>query len=155
MRDAADIGTSIPHSFPFVMLDRVVELIPGKSASAVKKITAGSSFTPASPLYPQVFLIEGMAQLAAVAAAPAASEVSAASALSDNRAAKPESGFLAAVTDARFHKRPVSGDEIKYSVEFEAAAMGLARFKGRAEIDGELAAEGVFTFSIPRRVVHD
>ncbi len=64
---------------------------------------------------------------------------------------KPESGFLAAVTDARFHKRPVTGDEIKYSVEFEAAAMGLARFKGRAEIDGELAAEGTFTFSVPGR----
>jgi 3-hydroxyacyl-[acyl-carrier-protein] dehydratase len=140
MKDAADIGTSIPHSFPFVMLDRVVELIPGKSASAVKRITAGASFTPASPLYPQVFLIEGMAQLAAVAAAP-----------ENGGASKPESGFLAAVTDTRFHKRPVSGDEIKYSVEFEAAAMGLARFKGRAEIDGELAAEGILTFSVPGR----
>jgi len=138
-RDSADIGTSIPHSFPFVMLDRVVELIPGKFASAIKKVTAGASFNPASPLYPQMFLIEGMAQLAAVAAAP------------ENGEAKPESGFLAAVTDARFHKRPVTGDEIKYSVEFEAAAMGLARFKGRAEIDGELAAEGTLTFSVPGR----
>ena len=146
-KDAADIGISIPHSFPFVMLDRVVELIPGKFASAIKKVTAGASFNPASPLYPQVFLIEGMAQLAAVAAAPAASAVS------DNRAAKPESGFLAAVTDARFHKRPVTGDEIKYSVEFEAAAMGLARFKGKAEIDGELAAEGTLTFSVPGRAI--
>jgi 3-hydroxyacyl-[acyl-carrier-protein] dehydratase len=148
MRDAAEIRKSIPHSFPFLMLDRVVELIPGKFASAVKRITAGASFTPASPLYPQVFLIEGMAQLAAVAAAPAASAVSAES---NDRAPKPESGFLAAVTDAKFHKRPVSGDEIKYSVEFEAAAMGLARFKGRAEIDGELAAEGILTFSVPGR----
>lgn len=139
MRDAADIATSIPHSFPFVMLDRIVELIPGKFASAIKKVTAGSSFNPASPLYPQVFLIEGMAQLAAAAAAP------------ENGAIKPESGFLAAVTDARFHRRPVTGDDIKYSVEFEAAAMGLARFKGRAEIDGELAAEGTLTFSVPGR----
>ena len=138
-REAADIGTCIPHSFPFVMLDRVVVLIPGKFASAIKKVTAGSSFNSASPLYQQMFLIEGMAQLAAVAAAP------------ENGRVKPDSGFLAAVTDARFHKRPVTGDEIKYSVEFEAAAMGLARFKGRAEIDGELAAEGTLTFSVPGR----
>jgi 3-hydroxyacyl-[acyl-carrier-protein] dehydratase len=145
MRDAADIGASLPHSFPFVMLDRVIELIPGKFASAIKKITAGSTFTPNTPQYPQMFLIEGMAQLAAVAAAPAASAVS------DNREVKPESGFLAAVTDVRFHRRPVSGDEIIYSVEFEAAAMGLARFRGMAEIGGELAAEGVLTFSVPGR----
>ncbi len=141
MKDTFDLITAIPHSFPFVMLDRVVELIPGKSAIAVKKLSANSSFAPALN-YPQVFLIEGMAQLAAVASAPETQGF-----------VKPQSGFLAAVTNAKFHKLTVSGNEIKYSVEFEAAAMGMARFKGRAEIDGELAAEGILTFSVPGKAV--
>ncbi len=120
------------------MIDRVVELKPGKSASAIKNLAADSSFAPAKA-YPQVFLIEGMAQLAAVAAAPEAPQDS----------ARPKSGFLAAVTDFQFHKKAISGNEIRYFVEFEAAWVGMARFRGRAEIDGEPAAEGVLTFSVP------
>ena len=138
MNHPLDLSKAIPHSYPFVMLDRIVELNPGKSATAVKKLSADTSFVPASG-YPQVFLVEGMAQLAAVAAAPEASE----------GAVKQTAGFLAAVTDFRFHKKAISGNEIRYSVEFEAAAMGMARFRGRAEIDGEPAAEGVLTFSVP------
>ena len=140
MKDSLDINKALPHSYPFVMIDRVVELKPGKSASAIKNLTADSSFAQA-PNYPQVFLVEGMAQLAAVAAAPEISQDS----------ARPKAGFLAAVTDFKFHKKTISGNEIRYFVEFEAAAMGMARFRGRAEVDGELAAEGVLTFSVPGR----
>ncbi len=142
MSDSLNPNKALPHSYPFLMLDRIVELMPGKSAIAIKNLTADCSFAPAGA-YPQVFLVEGMAQLAAAAAAPEAPE----------GPAHPSPGFLAAVTDFRFHKKAISGNEIRYFVEFEAAAMGMARFRGRAEVDGEPAAEGVLTFSIPAKAV--
>src|SRR3990172_7433428 len=112
MKHAAVGIQALPHKFPFVMLDRVLEVEPGRRAQAEKLITRGSHFeTGGGVYYPEMFLLEAMAQLGAVAAAAQGG------AAADGEA---RTGYLAAISDARFYRRPRVGDRVGFAVEYEA-----------------------------------
>ena len=126
------------------MVDRVVEVVPGRSASGVKSVAADCFFSgnSRSMSFPGLFLLEALAQLGALASGAHGS-----GARQDDDAQIP--GYLAAVQDARFGRVPVAGDSIYLSVEFEARFGNLVRFRGIAKIGEEVAAESVLTFSVP------
>lgn len=140
MKEATDIIASLPHRFPFLTVDRVLEVEPGKRAVAVKNITDGGFFCDRRGAMPELLLVEAMAQVGALAAAPHTQG-------SPDGESVP--GYLAGLGDVRFLKSPCVGDVVTLTLDFQARLGGLVRFKGVAEIGGEKAAEAVLTFSIP------
>lgn len=142
IKDAAEVAGVLPHRYPFVMLDRVLEVSPGKSARAEKTITQDGFFGAGGCFFPELFLLEAMAQLGAIAAAGQDT---------GGREGPPADaiGYLAGLADARFGARPVPGDRVLFTVEYEARLGGLVRFNGKAMIGEELAAESKLTFTIP------
>jgi 3-hydroxyacyl-[acyl-carrier-protein] dehydratase len=143
MENAAGIIRKLPHRYPFLMVDRVVEVVPGKRAVAIKNITNNCFATGTSGLgYPRVFLLEIMAQVGALAASGAVSAPG-----GEDGVLEP--GYLAGLHDVRFDRTPEIGDQVVFTLDFVAAMGGLARFKGTAKIGGEVAAESGLTFSAP------
>ncbi len=140
MKEAFEIIAALPHRFPFIMVDRVLEVEPGKRAVAVKRITADGFFSDRLGTTADLLIIEAMAQVGALASAPQEQG-------GPERELMP--GFLAGLGDVKFLKSPRAGDVVTLTLDFQARLGGLVRFKGVAEIDGEKAAEATLTFSIP------
>lgn len=143
MKEASEIIAALPHRFPFLMVDRVLEIEPGKKAVAVKIITADGFFCGRQGMMSDLLLVEAMAQVGALAAAPPEQS-------SPDGESVP--GFLAGLGDVRFLKSPNAGDVATMTLDFQARLGGLVRFKGVAEIGGEKAAEATLTFSVPVKI---
>ncbi len=130
-----DILEQLPHRYPFLLVDRVLELDTGVRIRGLKNVTINEPFFPGhfpgQPVMPGVLIIEAMAQLAGVLAL-----------VSAGRTAGEDSIFyLAGVDKARF-KRPVTpGDQLLMSAEMLQQRRTLTRFACRAEVDGKLACE--------------
>src|SRR5262249_50084198 len=125
----------LPHRFPFLLVDRVLEVVPGESIHAVKNVSINEPFFtghfPQYPVMPGVLIIEALAQAAAVLSFVTAN-------------AKPDGEslyFFAGIDNARF-KRPVSpGDVLHLHCKLEKQMRGVYRYGAVANVDGELAAE--------------
>ena len=139
--EAADIMRIIPHRYPFLLIDRVVELEPGKRVVAMKSVTANEpQFTghfPGRPIMPGVLMVEALAQAGAVAVL-----------------SLPEySGKLvlfAGIDDCRFRHTVLPGDTLRLEVTLEKLRGVFGRGRGVASVDGEVAVEATISFVIPR-----
>jgi len=132
--DIREIQEMLPHRYPFALIDRVISYVPGKSLHAIKNITMNEPvFTghfPGNPIFPGVLLLEAMAQATGLLGFK----------MMENQVGKDEIYLFAGIDNARF-KRPVTpGDQVHFHVEFEKERRGLWKFKGRAEVDGKIAA---------------
>ncbi|TVS16132.1 MAG: 3-hydroxyacyl-[acyl-carrier-protein] dehydratase FabZ [Gammaproteobacteria bacterium] len=130
-----DILGQLPHRYPFLLVDRVLELDTGVRIRGLKNVTINEPFFPGhfpdQPVMPGVLIIEAMAQLAGVLALVSAGRT----------AGKDSIFYLAGVDKARF-KRPVTpGDQLLMSAELLQQRRTLTRFACRAEVDGQLACE--------------
>lgn len=133
--DIHAILESLPHRYPFLLVDRVLELEPGKRIVALKNVTINEPFFPGHyphhPVMPGVLIIEAMAQVAALLSFQSMEQ-------------KPDEKtvyYFAGIDGARF-KRPVSpGDQLIFKVELIRSMRGLYKFKAIAEVDGQLTAE--------------
>ena len=140
--DIQGIMQLLAHRYPFLMIDRVIEVIPGDKIIALKNVTINEPFFeghfPQRPVMPGVLMIEAMAQAAALLSF-------------DAMDASPDKNtlyYLAAVDAVRF-KRPVEpGDQLILEAELVRMKAGIYKYKGRALVDGELAAEAEFTCAI-------
>ncbi|MEQ1525366.1 MAG: 3-hydroxyacyl-ACP dehydratase FabZ [Gallionella sp.] len=130
-----EILECLPHRYPFLLVDRVLSLDPGKEIVALKNVTINEPFFPGHyphhPVMPGVLIIEAMAQVAAL--------------LSFNSMeSKPDEKsvyYFAGIDGARF-KRPVTaGDQLIIKVSLTRSMRGVFKFKAAAEVDGQLAAE--------------
>lgn len=143
MKDETGILNRLPHRYPFLMVDRVVEVSPGRRAVAVKDI-AGDSFAALSGRYedyPRIMLLEAMAKVGALAASGSVEGGA------EGGAGGP--GYLAGIHDARFGRAPEIGDRVVFTLEFEAGMGGLVRFKGTARVGEDVAAQAGLTFQAP------
>lgn len=139
--DVNGIMEMIPHRYPFLMIDRVTDVVPGKSAVGIKNVTVNEPFFPghfpAQPIMPGVLLVEAMAQTAAVAVM-----------------AERERGegdalvYFMTIDTARFRKPVVPGDTVRLHVEKLRGRANVWKFKGEAIVDGQLMAEAVFSAMI-------
>lgn len=131
----------IPHRYPFLLVDRVVDIDGVKTATGLKNVSFNEphfqGHFPGTPIMPGVTIVEAMAQTAAVM-------VGVTNDLAD-------SNFLVyfmAIDKCKFRRKVVPGDVLKLHIETVRGGSKIWKFKGRAEVEGDLAAEAEFTAMI-------
>lgn len=137
--DVRAIQRIIPHRFPILLVDRIVELEPGRRAVGLKNVSTNEWFFeghfPGNPIMPGVLIVEALAQTGAVAALSA-----------DEFSGK--LGLFAGIDGVRFRRQVVPGDQLRLEVEMERLRRGIGRAAATATVDGETAAEGRLTFAL-------
>lgn len=133
--DIHEILEYLPHRYPFLLVDRVLEIEPGKSIHAYKNITINEPFFvghfPHHPVMPGVLIMEALAQAAGIL-----------SFKTEGKKPTPSDVFyFAGIDEARFKKPVMPGDQLHLHVEIERQMRGVWKFKGEARVDGQLAAE--------------
>lgn len=146
--DVLAVMALLPHRFPMLLVDRVIDMIPGQSATGIKAVTINEPFFaghfPARPIMPGVLIVEALAQTAGVLAIHTARARAAA-------AGEPQGDklvYFMAIDNAKFRTPVEPGCLLHLKVEVVQDRGRIAKFNGRAEIDGKLAAEASFTAMI-------
>ncbi|MGH1538843.1 MAG: 3-hydroxyacyl-ACP dehydratase FabZ [Arenicella sp.] len=139
--DIHQILNLLPHRYPFLLLDRVTEVIPQEKLTALKNVTINEPYFaghfPARPVMPGVLMLEAMAQASAILASYDLEEVDI-----ENRVY-----YFTAIDKARF-KRPVEpGDQLIFEVETVRRIRNMWKCKGVATVDGETAARAELMFT--------
>lgn len=130
-----EILDHLPHRYPFVLIDRVLEMEIGKEITAIKNVTVNEPFFPGHfpyhPVMPGVLIVEAMAQAAAVLSFKTM----------DVKPSEESVYYFAGIDSARF-KKPVSpGDQIILNVKIDRILKGIWKYKGVATVDGAVVAE--------------
>ncbi len=135
--DIAEILRRLPHRYPFLLVDRAVDYIASKSIRGIKCVTINEPYFPGhfphEPVMPGVLQIEAMAQTGAVLMSRSL----------DVDVTKNTILFMS-VDNARFRRPVRPGDVLEMPVEVLFARRNIFKFRGRAEVNGELAAEAEF-----------
>jgi 3-hydroxyacyl-[acyl-carrier-protein] dehydratase len=143
--DIHEILEHLPHRYPFLLIDRVLSVEPGKEIVALKNITINEPFFPGHyphhPVMPGVLIIEAMAQAAALLTFKSSET-------------KPDGDtlyYFVGIDNARF-KRPVGpGDQLIFKIAFVRSLRGLWKFSAIAEVDGQIAAEAEIMCTVRQR----
>jgi beta-hydroxyacyl-ACP dehydratase FabZ len=133
MMDIRDILDSIPHRYPLLLVDRVLELEPGRRIVATKNVSFNEPFFqghfPGAPVMPGVLIVEAMAQAGAVLL------------LHDMPDRAKRLVYFTGIDGARFRSAITPGDQLRLTVEVLKLRPRMCKMRGRAEVDGQLAAE--------------
>ncbi len=131
----------IPHRYPFLMIDRVVDMIANASATGIKNVTINEPYFqghfPSQPVMPGVLVIEAMAQTAAVLVVHTLGSK-----------AEGKLVYFMSVDSARFRKPVVPGDRLHVYVTKERSRGNVWRFSGVAKVDGTVVAEATYAAMI-------
>ncbi len=131
--DISQIQEYLPHRYPFLLVDKVVEFEPGVRLLGVKNITFNEPIFqghfPGQPIFPGVLIMEALAQCTALLTAH-----------SDPALGKGKTYFLAGIDNARFKRPVVPGDQLLLEVNYLKHKRHIWSFECRAEVDGETAA---------------
>ncbi|MDR2464678.1 MAG: 3-hydroxyacyl-ACP dehydratase FabZ [Streptococcaceae bacterium] len=137
--DINEIKATIPHRYPFLLLDRIEELEAGVKVVAKKNVTANEEFFnghfPQEPVMPGVLIIEALAQAGAVA-------------LLGMDEFKGKTAYFGGINNAKFRKKVVPGDTLMLEVEIIKVKKVAGIGKGTAYVDGKKVAEAELTFMI-------
>jgi 3-hydroxyacyl-[acyl-carrier-protein] dehydratase len=133
--DIHQILDTLPHRYPMLLVDRVLEIESGKRIKALKNVTINEPFFPGhyphSPVMPGVLVIESMAQTAAILTF-----------VTMNAKPDPQSVYyFVGIDDARFKKPVMPGDQMILEVELTRSMRGMWKYAARATVDGTLCAE--------------
>ncbi|MEW6313237.1 MAG: 3-hydroxyacyl-ACP dehydratase FabZ [Pseudomonadota bacterium] len=133
--DIHEILRYLPHRYPFLLIDRVLECDPGKDIVALKNVTINEPFFaghfPHHPVMPGVLIIEAMAQAAAILSFKTLG----------TQADDQSVYYFVGIDNARF-KRPVSaGDQLHFHVAITRNVRGIWKFSAQAKVDGQVVAE--------------
>jgi len=139
--DITRIMQMIPHRYPILMIDRVVDVTLGESATGVKNVTINEPYFqghfPTRPVMPGVLIIEAMAQTSAVLV------VATLGAESEGKLV-----YFMTVDEARFRRPVTPGDTIHIHVSKQRQRANVWKFKGEAKVNGVLVAEAVYSAMI-------
>lgn len=128
----------IPHRYPFLLVDKVRDIDPGKSAIGVKNVTFNEphfqGHFPGTPIMPGVTIIEALAQTAAVLVG-----------VSNDLADTNMLVYFMAIDKAKFRRKVVPGDVLELHVSVTRGGSKIWKFDGKAMVDSEMAAEASFT----------
>jgi 3-hydroxyacyl-[acyl-carrier-protein] dehydratase len=132
--DINGIMKILPHRYPFLLVDRIVELEHGKRCVGIKNVTINEPFFPGHfpghPVMPGVLIVEAMAQVAGIMAYLA----------SDEETRKKVSYFMA-IDSAKFRKPVVPGDQLQIEISTTFNRRGIWGVDGKAFVDGKLVTE--------------
>lgn len=138
-----EIMSIIPHRYPFLLIDRVIEIELNKSIIGIKNVTANEpQFTghfPDRPVMPGVLIIEAMAQLSAVLVAKSMENT------------KDKEVFFMSIDETKFRKVVEPGDTLKMYAEIIQNRGAVWKFKAHAEIDEKVVAESMFTAMVKNK----
>ncbi|MFR0581503.1 3-hydroxyacyl-ACP dehydratase FabZ [Limosilactobacillus mucosae] len=137
--DSNAIQKIIPHRYPMLLIDRVVELEPGKKATAIRNVTINeevfNGHFPKNPVLPGALIVESLAQTGAVA-------------LLSEPEFKGETAYFGGIKSAEFRKVVRPGDTLRLEVELEKVRGHVGLGKGIATVDGKKACTAELTFLI-------
>jgi 3-hydroxyacyl-[acyl-carrier-protein] dehydratase len=139
MLDINEIKEIIPHRYPFLLVDRILEVEEGKKAVGIKNVTANEEFFnghfPDYPVMPGVLIVEALAQVGAVAMLKK----------EENRGCL---AFFTGIDKCRFKRQVKPGDQLKLAVEMIRFKGPIGKGKGIATVDGEVACELEMMFAL-------
>jgi len=140
VREPRDVREALPHRYPFLLVDRVVEVsADGKRGVVIKNVTINEPFFqghfPHYPIMPGVLIVEALAQAGAAA-------------LLTPEVRRGKLAVLAGIDGFRFRRPVVPGDTLRLEVELTRMRGPVGKIAGRALVDGDLVAEGEITFAL-------
>ena len=139
--DVEEIKRLIPHRYPFLMVDRLTEIVPGERAVGIKNVTINEPFFqghfPNQPIMPGVLIVEALAQTAGALVAH-----------SLGARDKGKTVYFMSIEDARFRKPVVPGDTVRLYVEKKQMRGNVWKFAGTAKVGESVVAESTFTAMI-------
>lgn len=139
--DIQRILKMLPHRYPFLLVDKVIDLVPGEKGTGIKNVTVNephfNGHFPGQPVMPGVLIIEAMAQTAGLTVVAGLG---------------PEGEgklvYFMTIDEARFRKPVVPGDVLHIHVEKTQSRRNVWKFKGEAKVDGQLVAEAIVSAMI-------
>ncbi|XP_059648082.1 uncharacterized protein LOC132294297 [Cornus florida] len=140
--DINQIREILPHRFPFLLVDRVIEYEPGVSAVAIKNVTINDNFFPGHfperPIMPGVLMVEAMAQVGGIVM------------LQPEVGGSRDNFFFAGIDKVRFRKPVIAGDTLvmKMTLVKLQKRFGIAKMEGKAYVGGEVVCEGEFLMAM-------
>ncbi|NCF09176.1 MAG: 3-hydroxyacyl-ACP dehydratase FabZ [Gammaproteobacteria bacterium] len=134
--DVFEVMKHLPHRYPFLLVDRVLECTPGESVVAIKNVTINEPFFPGHfpqrPVMPGVLIMEAMAQASGMLAYR-----------TDPSLEQPGSlYFFVGMDKVRFKRQVEPGDQLRFEVDLVRTKRSIWMFSGRALVDGQVAASG-------------
>ena len=139
--DYERITRMIPHRYPFLMIDRVVDVVPDVSCVGIKNVTINEPYFmghfPGHPVMPGVLIIEAMAQAAGILVVRTLGPAS-----------EGKLVYFMTIDEARFRKPVVPGDQLQLHVKKERSRGNIWKFAAEAKVDGLLVAEATYSAMI-------
>jgi 3-hydroxyacyl-[acyl-carrier-protein] dehydratase len=139
--DVLEIQKLLPHRYPFLLVDRVVSIEPGKQLRAYKNVSVNEPFFeghfPGHPVMPGVLVLEALAQASAILAYR-----------STGFDPSQKVTYLMAIDGAKFRRPTVPGDRLELEVEVLRFKGSILKTRGVAKVDGEVVAEGEFLATV-------
>jgi 3-hydroxyacyl-[acyl-carrier-protein] dehydratase len=137
--DAEGIQRILPHRYPFLLVDRVIELDPPHRAVGIKQVTVNEPFFqghfPGYPVMPGVLIVEAMAQVGGVA-------------VLSSEDYQDKLALFAGIDNVRFKRQVRPGDTLRLEVELQQIRRGIGMGSGTATVEGELACRGDIMFAL-------
>ena len=137
--DITEIMAIIPHRYPFLLVDRIIELEPGKRAVGIKNVTRNEEFFnghfPGNPIMPGVLIVEHAAQVGGVL-------------LLSTMLDQGKLALFAGIDEVKFRRKVIPGDQIVTEVTLLRVGSRAGKVAVVSRVDGEVVAEGQYTFAL-------
>lgn len=134
-----EIQKLLPHRYPFLLIDRIIDYVPGKSAIGIKNVTINEPFFqghfPGRPIMPGVLIVEAMAQVGGIV-------------LTQLPESQGQLSLFAGIDKVRFRRPVVPGDQLVLTAEILNVRKRFGKMQTRAEVNGQLVSEGELMFSL-------
>jgi beta-hydroxyacyl-ACP dehydratase FabZ len=135
MMDVVEIQGILPHRYPFLLVDRILEIEPGKRIVGIKNVTVNEEFFqghfPGRPVMPGVLIVEAMAQVGGVLL------------LHNIPDREKKLVYFMGIDEARFRRPVVPGDQIRFEIDVIRLKTSTCKLQGKAFVDGQLVAEAI------------
>lgn len=141
--DIKEIQKLLPHRYPFLLVDRIIEIEPGIKAVGIKNVTVNEEFFqghfPGHPIMPGVLIIEALAQVAGI--------------LAFSSGANKGNVYFMSIEKAKFRKPVLPGDQLRLEISILQHRGNVWKFSGNANVEGKVAAEAEFTAMVTDREI--